>query len=274
MAWQPRLLNRDTAMQSLAELQTALARALTTGDLSDFDPALIGGVQPRNRVAIHLRHYEVSLTGALCDKFPALQWLLGEENVRAAARAYVRLRPPEQPCIAEYGGDFPQFLAAHSRASSIPYLASFGALEWAVGQVSIATEPPPCPWATLSHLGPEQLTDATLSLQPGLRYARSTWRIDELMTTYLSGAEPARFVLREANTLIEVRGARGNVRLARLDSPTFAFRSALAKAQSVSDAATVALDFDPAFDAGAALRSLAHEGLVAAISIPSAEFAP
>jgi hypothetical protein len=261
-------------MRSLAEMQTALATAMTAGDASGFDLELVGGDQPRNRVAIHLRHYETSLTRALCDKFPASQWLLGDEHVRDAARAYVRLRPPAQPCIAEYGSEFPQFLAAYGRASPIPYLASFGALEWAVGQVSIATEPPPCPWATLSHFGPEQLVDATLSLQPGLRYVRSTWRIDELMTTYLSGAEPMRFVLREADTLIEVRGARGNVRLTRLDLPTFAFRAALARAQSVSDAATVALDLDPTFDAGAALRSLASDGLVTAVSMRAAELAP
>lgn len=248
-------------MHSLADVQAAFAQAMTTGDAAHLD-ATLAHVEPRNRVAIHLRHYEASLTAALCDKFPASAWLVGAEPVRAAARAYVRAHPPAEPCIAEYGGGFPQFLGSFGRASSLPYLTSFAVLEWAVGQVSIATEHVPRSWSELSQVGPDRLLEATLALQPGLRYLRSTWRIDELMTTYLSGAEPERFVLGEAITLIEVRGARGSVRLERLDSPTFAFREALAQGRSIGDAAIGALELDAAFDAGAALRSLAHAGLV------------
>lgn len=258
-------------MHSLAEVQTAFAQAMTTGDAACFDAAPFAGVQPRDRVAIHLRHYEASLTAALCDKFPASAWLVGADLVRDAAHAYVRAHPPAEPCIAEYGGGFPQFLGTYGRASSLPYLTSFGVLEWAVGEVSIATEQAPWPWIELSRVPPEQLVDSTLSLQPGLRYLRSAWRIDELMTTYLSGAEPERFVLGEAPTLIEVRGARGTVRLERLDSPTFALREALAQGGSIGDAAARALDLDPAFDAGAALRSLALAGLVAGRSLQSTE---
>jgi hypothetical protein len=249
-------------VQALAEMQAAFAHAMTTGDTNMLDAALFASIQQRDRVAIHLRHYDASLTAALCQKFPASAWLTGTELVRDAARAYVRLHPPEQPCIAEYGGDFPQFLGAYGRASSVPYLTSFAALEWAVGQVSSATERAQCPWIELSRLGTERLVDSTLELQQGLRYLRSPWRIDELMTTYLSGAEPERFILAEASTFIEVRGARGTVRLARLDPPTFAFRAALAQGGSIGDAATNALHLDPAFDAGAALRSFAHLGLV------------
>ena len=260
-------------MHSLAEVQAAFAQAMTTGDVTHFDATLLARVQPRNRAAIHLRHYEASLTAALCDKFPASAWLVGVGLVRDAARAYVRLHPPAQPCIAEYGGDFAQFLGAYGRASSVPYLTSFAVLEWAVGQVSIATERAQCAWIELARVGTEQLVDSTLVLQPGLRYLGSPWRIDELMTTYLSGAEPERFVLGEASTFIEVRGSRGAVRLERLDPATFAFRAALAQGRSIGNAATRALDLDAAFDAGAALRSLAHEGHVTGVSTRSKEAA-
>jgi hypothetical protein len=87
--------------------------------------------------------------------------------------------------------------------------------------------------------------------------------VDELMTTYLSGIEPERFVLPESDTFIEVRGARGTVHLARLDGATFTFRRELAAGSSVGDAAGHALDLDSTFDAGEALRRLAHAGLFA-----------
>jgi hypothetical protein len=135
---QPRRSAKDIDVHSLAELQAEFASAMTTGDAHRFDAELVGGTAPRNRLGIHLRHYEKSLTSALLDKFPACTWLLGGELVRDAARAYARLHPPERPCIAEYGRDFPQFLAGFGRAASLPYFESFAVLEWVFGQVSIA----------------------------------------------------------------------------------------------------------------------------------------
>ncbi|HJR69745.1 MAG TPA: DNA-binding domain-containing protein [Gammaproteobacteria bacterium] len=258
-------------MRSLADLQGSFARAMTTGEVDRFDVALVGGLEPRNRIAIHVRHYGASLTAALCDKFPASAWLAGADLVRDAARTYARLHPPSQPCIAEYGADFPEFLAAYGRAPSVPYLESFAALEWAVGQASIAIERAPCSWPELASQGSERLLDSTLSLQPGLHYRHSRWRVDELMTTYLSGVEPESFVLAESSAFVEVRGALGAVRLARLDAAAFAFRSALAEGRSIAAAAAAALDCDPGFDSGEALRSLAHAGLVTGVSTLSRE---
>lgn len=249
-------------MRSLVDLQETFARAMTSGDGRALAAELVGGPNPSERLAIHLRHYEASLATAICDKFPACAWLVGADLVRAAARDYARSHPPAQPCIAEYGRDFPQFLATYGPAASLPYLESFAALEWGVAKASIATAGPPLSWTDLARLGPDALVESTLSLQPGLYYLRSGWRIGELMMTYLSGAEPERFVLHESNTLIEVRGTRGEVRLKRLDAATFAFRTALLKGRSIGEAAMRALDCDATFDSGAALRELVHAGLV------------
>lgn len=261
-------------MRSLVELQHAFARAMTTGEAARFDAELVGGTVARNRLGIHLRHYAESLTATLLDKFPACGWLLGGECVGGAARAYVRLHPPRQPCIAEYGCDFPQFLAGYGRAAALPYVESFAGLEWAVGQASIATDHAPCSWDGLASVGADRLVDATLTLQPGLHYRESRWRVDELMTTYLRGAAPERFALDEANTLIEIHGSRGAVSLARLDDGAFAFRAALAHGQSIGDAAAAALERDSAFNAGDALKSVAHAGLVTGLSLLTPECAP
>lgn len=256
-------------MRPLHDLQDAFARAMTSGNPRWLDAELVGGRTPRGRIAIHLRHYQASLTAALCEKFPASAWLVGSERVRDAARAYARRRPPRQPCIAEYGRDFPAFLAAHDGGDQapLPYLESFAALEWAVGQASIAIESPPCSWQELSRIGPERLLDSTHALQPRVRYMRSRWRIDELMTTYLHGTQPDRFVLVEADTFVEVRGTRGRVQLTRLDESTFVFRAALAEGRALGDAAGDALKRDPMFDAGEAFRELAHAGLIAATAL-------
>ncbi len=256
-------------MHSLADLQSSVARAMLAGEREPGIAQLVGGDQPGRRLDIHLRHYEASLTAALRDKFPACAWLAGEEVVTAAARTYVHAHPPERPCIAEYGEGFPRFLASYGHARTMPYLESFGTLEWAVGRVSLAIDRAPISWSSVGQLGSERLVDSVLSLQPGLHYLRSGWAVDQLMTTYLRGIEPERFVLAESEAFIEVRGARGSVQLARLDGATFTFRTGLAAGRSVGDAAGSALDCDSAFDPGEALRLLVQAGLVTTISAPA-----
>jgi hypothetical protein len=247
---------------ALAELQRELAHAITSGDGAAVVERLRGGSDPTARLAIHLRHYTASLAAALCDKFPASSWLAGADVVRDAAIAYARRHPPMQPCIAEYGQDFPQFLARHPRTARLPYLKSFAELEWAVGRASIAVDMPPALWPELVACGANRLLDYALVLQPSLQYVRAAWRIDELMQTYLGGVAPEQFVLLAAATPIEIRGSRGTFRLTCLDAGTFAFRAALAAGRTIGDAADAALIRDPGFDPGAALRIAVETGLV------------
>jgi hypothetical protein len=249
---------------TLVDLQRSLARAMTSGDGAALAGHVRGGHDPGERLAIHLRHYATSLATALCDKFPASAWLVGAETVREAAATYARLHPPLQPCIAEYGRDFPQFLARHARASRLPYVRLFAELESAVAQASIAIDAPPVSWTELAACGAERLVDSSLVLQPGVHYVRADWCIDELMQAYLSGVAPERFVLVDADTPIEVRGARGTFRLARLDAATFDFRATLAAGGTVGEAADAALILDQRFDPGHSLRALVDAGLVMA----------
>src|SRR5690606_24034634 len=174
-------------MLPLAELQAQIAHAVVSGDCERAAAALAGGADPARRLAVHARHFMTSLTAALREKFPATTWLLGTDLVTAAARAYVRLRPPRRPCIAEYGADFAAFLGDFDGARALPYASAFAALEWTVGRASIAVAAPPLAWPDLARLGAEGLLDATLELQPGLEYLRFPWAVDELMQMYLSG---------------------------------------------------------------------------------------
>ena len=98
-------------MPSLADTQIRLRSALVEGDASAIAPMLVGGRDPLKRLGIHVRHYETSLVEALTRRFPALVWLVGRAPVDAAAREFVHRHPPTAPCIAEYGEEFPAFLA-------------------------------------------------------------------------------------------------------------------------------------------------------------------
>jgi hypothetical protein len=206
------------------------------------------------------------LVAVLRQKLPATTWLVGPDLVAAAARAYVRLHPPQTPCIADFGDAFPAFLADFDHAARIPYLQSFAELELALGRVSISIDSAPLTWADIASVGGEVLLDVRLTMQPGLHYLRSSWAVDSLIKMYLADSESESFILAEEETLIEIRGARGSLWIERLDPAKFCFRSALRHDRTIGDAADEALGCNDAFDAGGALRELVQSGLPVQIS--------
>jgi hypothetical protein len=82
------------------------------------------------------------------------------------------------------------------------------------------------------------------------------------MTIYLSDSVPDTYALHSSPQCLEVRGARGSLRIDRLGPPAFAFRNALRDGQTLGAAAETALDSDRTFDAGRALVVLVAAGMV------------
>lgn len=173
-------------------------------------------------------------------------------------------RPPTRPCIAEYGEDFPTFLAAERGAAALPYLRSFAELEWHMSRLSLAVTLPALSQTDLSSIDPGALADVHVTMQPGVHYAHAGWNVDTLIQLYLTDSAPDQFALERVDAWIELRGARGDLRFNRLTHSGFAFRSALSLGQSLGDAAVTALDADVTFDAGHALTTLITDGLVTA----------
>jgi hypothetical protein len=258
-------------VHALADLQAGIRQALLTGDASPLQPVLVGGRDGQRRLAIHQRHYAASLTTSLLDRFPATVWLLGSPFVTDAARQFVQEHPPTRPCIAEYGEEFPAFLATRPGAAGTPYVRQFAELEWHVGRLSLAVDLPSLTAPDLSAFDSATLTDATLTLQPGVHYMKADWAIDELMSLYLTDRAPDRFLLTPGHAWIELRGVRGELRLNRRGHADFEFRAALAAGNTLGDAAVSALEIDASFDAGRALLALLADGLVATAGVPQAE---
>ena len=196
-------------MQRLAEIQSRFRNALIDCDVGQIAPILVGGRQPEKRLTIHQRNYERSLVDALLAKFPATGWLLGTPFLTEAARRFVHVHPPQAPCIAEYGVAFPDFLSKYPGVEHLGYLRDFAELEWCVGQVAITVDAVSISGNALSNLGTETLLDMRLTLQPGSRYLKASWPVDELMKLYLTETAPNQLELAPADVWIEVRGARG-----------------------------------------------------------------
>ncbi len=256
-------------MPALAEVQRRIRNALVVGGGEHTLPLLRGGCHPERRLAIHQRHYETSLVEVLLTKFPACSWLLGGSLVIEAARAFVRERPPTAPCIAEYGEDFPGFLAGRREALRFPYLQSFAELEWHLGHIAIAVETSAVAMDALAAVDRGLLADVVLRLQPGVRYLAATWPVDDLIKVFLADEAPEHLAFEPTPVTLEVRGARGTFKIKRIDPGTFAFRSTIADGKAIGAAAELAFETDPEFDPGRALAALLGEQLVTAIVAPS-----
>ncbi len=249
-------------MPSLAETQSRIRRAVVDGDAAGIAPQLVGGRDPGRRLAIHQRHHRSRLVAAIRTKFPATGWLLGTPFLDEAAEQFVQQHPPPGPCIAEYGEEFPRFLSTYSGAARVPYLYSFAKLEWHLGQVAISVDRPALMLEVFSRFEIDTVMDTRLTLQPGLRYLHAFWPVDDLMRLYLTDTAPAEYRLAPEDVWLEVRGARGEFHIDRLDAAEFTFRAAILDGQSIAAAAERALDTEAEFDVERAFTTLMHGGYV------------
>jgi hypothetical protein len=133
----------------------------------------------------------------------------------------------------------------------------------------LAVDEPPLHTEELAAFEPTVLPELILGLQSGLRFLEAPWPVDDLVRLHLTGAAPDRFVLQPTAVWLQVRGARGSIRIDRLDPGTFAFRSAIALGVPLGAAAEQALGIDPAFDPGGALTSLLVDDLAVSVTLAS-----
>jgi len=255
-------------MPTLAEIQLLFRDAVVQGDAQHVDflaSLLVGGRCPEKRLIVHQRNYRQSLVDALLMKFPATGWLLGTRLLTEAAARFIREHPPQAPCIAEFGFEFPDFLSQWPAAAGAPYVREFATLEWYVGKAAIAVSGVPLTLEELSSIPAEVLPETLLELQSGLYYLSASWPVDELMELYLTETVPERFELSPAEVNIEVRGARGEFHFSRLDPAEVTFRKAISAGHSIGDAAESALEVNAGFDPGKGLVELVNAGLIQAI---------
>jgi hypothetical protein len=182
-----------------------------------------------------------------------------------AARQYVRSNPPVRPCLAEYGGGFPSALAAGNLASAIPYLRDFAELEYRIGQVSLEVTRPARRLDELGRIPELELPGVRLAMQPGTRYLRVDWSVDDLLGVYLSDAAPLQYEIVPGERWLEIRGSRGDVTFQRLSSGAWTFRAGLANGLTLGDASARGLAAEGDFQPGSALRAMFDAELVVAV---------
>ncbi|MBL9010973.1 MAG: putative DNA-binding domain-containing protein [Alphaproteobacteria bacterium] len=233
------------------ELQSRMTQAIRdAAGQATAVPSAVAGLNPPERLAIHVRNFRSSLTEALAAAFPATRRQTGEGFFAYVAAQFIAAAPPDDPIVALYGGGFADFLAVFPPLVAYPWLPDLARFEWALHSLSDAL-PPPAPDA------PGESGDARVGWSDSARLVGSDWAIDRLL-------DEDEAALERKPTHLLVHAAADAVVSVTLAPAAFAFLKALQDGRPLSAAIGAALAHDGAFDAAATLRLALRRGCIAA----------
>ena len=141
-------------------------------------PGLVapGGGPAGKRLDVYRNNVASGLIAALATGFPVLARLLGDRFAPVAA-GFVRAHPPASPVLQGYGGDLPDYLAAHEVTAEAGYLPDVARLELALRAAYHARDAAPVDPARLAAIPAARLAALRLTLAPALRLVRSDWPV-------------------------------------------------------------------------------------------------
>ena len=240
-------------MLALRELQAGLRAAILAGDERVAASAVRpDGLGAAARLAVYRHHVLASLTAALESTYPVVARLVDPRFFRYAADRYIRAQPPASPCLFEFGGSFPDFLADFPASRRLAYLPDVARLEWALNVALHAPDIPPVEPEALRAL-------PALGLHPSLTLLGSPWPIDAIWRANQPGAMETAVGLHAGGVRLQIWRADDEVAFRDLSSHEFAFRDALGRSGRLDAGAEAALAADPNADLVALVRRLLDE---------------
>ena len=180
-----------------------------------------------------------------------------------AADAFIRAGLPTDPCLSEFGADFPDFLATFPPCASLVYIGDVARFEWAISRVSLAAKNPLLALAVIAEAG-EAAADLRFVTDPTVRFFLARTR------STASGRRTSPTRRRKKFPSLPLSciwsfAIQAALQIRRLSASTWRFRSSLALGDSLGAACEAALSVEPDFDLGAAIATVFAEGLIVGV---------
>lgn len=222
---------------------------------------------PVKRFAVYRNNVVVGLVNALRSRFPATERIVGGEFFLAMARAFVAAHPPRSKIIAEYGNDFPVFIAQFPPVQGLRYLPDVARLEAARTRAYHAADAAPIDAAELQNLGSEALFALKVTLHPSLAIVRSRHPIVTIWAMNSGELELGPIDEDLAEDALVIR-PQFDVLVRKLPQGGAAFLRALSACLALGEAAQRAAQTAPDFDLAANFAGLIGSGAMSGISHP------
>jgi Putative DNA-binding domain len=244
-------------MSSLRELQAAVANSvLHAADAPLAALIRADGIGFDGRLQVYRNNTFSSLTAALKDTFPVVCQLVDERFFGYAARDYIGAHPPIAPRLAEYGGDFADFLAGFEPARHLTYLPDVARLEWAINGAYHAADAPRLDPARIAALPQERHAVLRFVPHPSCRLFASQFPIDRIWQAHQPvGDLETRIDLSSGGCRLLIDRSDGDIRFLSLDAGGFSFAEAVLAASTLQEAYEAAASADFDFDLIGALST-------------------
>jgi hypothetical protein len=253
-------------MQTQHLMLARLAAALLAPE-QPTPPGVIAwnGSDPAVRFGVYRNNVAVSLTEALGEGFPVTRALVGDAFFDAMARCFVIEQPPASPILSDYGGAFPDFIAACPPAAGLPYLPDLARLERARVVAYYAAEARPLMAGDLArHLAdPQRLPATRVTLHPACRLLSSEHAVVSLWAAHQGEGRIEDVELCRPESALVLRDG-DEVLVLRLSPATGRFLASLARGTPLGEAADDAAATEADFDLTPAIALLIHHGGIAA----------
>jgi hypothetical protein len=175
-------------MSALIDLQRQMAGAIR----GDATPRSVRVVRPNHLpegdpLSVYRNNHQISLREALAATFPTIPLLIGADAFDVLAGRFLKSRPPAQPCMAEYGAEFPYYVGTEQLVSELPYLADISALDWAVNLARVSPDAAAFDASALSSMTPDQISVLRVQPHPSMTLLFSKYPLMDICSLARSG---------------------------------------------------------------------------------------
>lgn len=220
------------------------------------------GPRPKRRFDVYRNNVYASLINVLEARFPVTARIVGKDFFRAMARVYVEQDPPRSPVLLEWGGDFPDFVAAFEAAQDLAYLPDVARLEWARQAAYHAADATPLEADAFAGVAPGATASLVLALHPSAWALDSRYAIVSIWEANSADGDVGPLDVGQAESALVLR-PHLDVNVHRIPDGGAAFVTALAEGLTLGAAYEVAHAAAPGFDLAANLAGLIRAGAIA-----------